>query len=277
MGYTDHRYMNATSTTLTAILFAMAGTASAQWLNYPTAGSMPRTPDGKPNLSAPAPRASDGKPDLSGTWDVEHNRPCAPTGCDDMQIPQEFINIGWGLKDGLPYQPWAADLVKARMAQLGKDDPGSHCLPTGIVKMHTTPLFKKIIQTPGLVVILNEIAATYRQIYTDGRPLPVDPNPTAKGYSTGKWEGDTLVVESNGFQDGLWLDRNGSPLTSAAKITERFRRVNYGKLEIELTVDDPNAYTKPWTVKLTQLIALNTDLMLDYILVRKMKRAMRTW
>jgi hypothetical protein len=255
--------MNPAPTTLAAaILFAMAATAPAQWLNYPTAG-VPHTPDGKPDLSAPAPRSYDGKPDLSGTWDVEHNRPCPPEGCADMEVPQEFVDIGWGLKGGLPYQPWAAELAKARMAELGKDDPGSHCLPTGVVKLHTTPLFKKIIQVPGLVVILNEISATYRQIYTDGRPLPVDPNPASKGYSAGKWDGDTLVVETSGFQDGMWLDRNGSPMTSAAKVTERFRRVNYGKLEIELTVDDPKAYTKPWTIKLNQHIVLNTDLM-DY-------------
>jgi hypothetical protein len=180
-----------------------------------------------------------------------------------MLVPQEFVNIGWSLKEGLPYTPWAADLVKTRLAAFGKDDPGSHCLPTGIVKMHTTPLFKKVIQAPGVLVILNENAAMYRQIYTDGRPLPADPNPTFKGYSTAKWDGDTLVVDSAGFQDGIWLDRNGSPLTSAAKITERIRRPNYGNLEIELTVNDPKAYTKPWTVTLKQLIVLDTDL-LDY-------------
>jgi hypothetical protein len=236
---------------------------AAQWINYPTAG-VPRTPDGKPNLSAPGPRTPDGKPDFSGMWDIEHNRPCPPEGCPDMQVPEEFINIGWSLKGGLPYQPWAAELVKARKELNGKDDPGSHCLPVSVVKMHTTPLFKKIIQVPGLIVILSEGNAMYRQIFTDGRPLPADPQPAFNGYSTGKWDGDTLVVETIGFRDGTWLDRSGSPLTEAAKMTERYRRVNYGRLEIEVTVDDPKAYTKPWTVKLTEFVAVDTD-MLDYV------------
>ena len=257
-------------TIVAAILVSVAMTPlPAQWLNYPTAG-VPRTPDGKPNLSAPAPRTPDGKPDFSGMWDVEHNRPCPATGCTDMQIPEEFMNIGWALKDGLPYQPWAAELVKARTAQFGKDDTGSHCLPVGVVKLHTAPLFKKVIQVPGLIVILNEGNTMYRQIFTDERPLPADPQPSYNGYSTGKWDGDTLVVQTTGFRDGTWLDRNGSPLTDAAKITERFRRVNYGRLEIEVTVDDPKAYTRPWTVKLTQLLALNTDL-LDYICLENEK------
>ena len=105
---------------------------------------------------------------------------------------------------------------------------------------------------------------SYRQIFTDGRPLPEDPQPSWNGYSTGRWEGDTLVVESSGFRDGIWIDRSGSPMTDAAKVTERFRRPSYGNLEIEVTVDDPKAYTKPWTVKVRELIVLNTELM-DYI------------
>ena len=121
-----------------------------------------------------------------------------------------------------------------------------------------------MVQTPGLLLILNEYNKTYRQIFTDGRPLPTDPQPTWDGYSIGKWDGDTVVVETTGFRDGIWLDASGDPLTDAAKVTERFRRVNYGHLEIEFTVDDPKAYTKPWTVKLNQILALNTDL-LDYI------------
>ena len=179
---------------LTIAMLVAAASASAQWVHYPTAG-IPRTKDGKPNLSAPAPRTQDGKPDLSGVWEVLHNRPCPPDGCDDMWIPQEFLDIGWSLKGGLPYQPWAAEIVKRTQADRSKD-PNSHCLPTGIVRMYTTPLFRKIIQTPGLLVILNEREAMYRQIFTDGRPLPVDPQPSWVGYSTGKWEGDTLVVQT---------------------------------------------------------------------------------
>jgi len=136
--------------------------------------------------------------------------------------------------------------------------------------MQTAPFLKKVIQTPGLLVIINERDVMYRQIFTDGRPLPLDPHPSWNGYSTGRWEGDTLVVQSNGFRDDGWLDRGGSPLTAAAKITERFRRVNFGRMEIEVTVDDPKAYTAPWTVKLTQVIALNTDL-LDYVCLENEK------
>jgi len=177
-----------------------------------------------------------------------------------MFVGQEFINFGWSLKDGLPYQPWAAAIVKERMEQNGKDDPTSRCLAGGIIKTHTTPLLSKFIQVPGLIAILNERDASYRQIFIDGRPLPAVDMPTYNGFSSGRWEGDTLVVESAGFKDGMWLDRNGSPLTDAAKITERFRRVNYGKMEIEITVDDPKAYTRPFTVKLNHFIVLDTDL-----------------
>lgn len=251
------------------LLTLISAPALAQWLNYPTAG-VPRNADGSPNLSAPAPRTSSGLPDFSGIWEPEKNRPCPPEGCDDIQVPQEFVNIGWSLKGGLPFQPWAAELRKTRTANLRRDDPTAHCLPIGLVGMRTAPFLKKVIQTPGLLVIINERDVMYRQIFTDGRPLPVDPNPSWNGYSTGRWEGDTLVVQSIGFRDDGWLDRSGSPLTSAARITERFRRVNFGRMEIEVTVDDPKAYTAPWTVKLTQVIALNTDL-LDYVCLENEK------
>jgi len=244
------------------IVCAASATVSAQWLKYPTA-AVPRKADGKPNLGAPAPRTADGKPDLSGIWDIEHNRPCPPSGCFDMEVGQEFVNIGWSLKGGLPYQPWAAEAKKKRSEENGKDDPVTRCLPGGVVKSHTTALMRKIVQTPALVVILREADTSFRQIFTDGRPLPTVEQPTFDGYSIGKWEGDTLVVQTIGFKDGMWLDRSGSPSTDAARLTERFTRVNYGKLEIEITVDDPKAYTAPWTVKLNHSIVLDTDL-LDY-------------
>jgi len=236
---------------------------SAQWLHYPTAG-VPKTTNGAANLNAPAPRTPDGKPDFSGVWQAEKTRPCPPDGCDDMQVGEEFLNLGWAVKGGIPYQPWAADLVKARKAINGQEDPGTHCLPTGIVMMHTTPLLKKIVQVPGLLIILNERNTMFRQIFTDGRPLPADPQPSWLGYSTAKWDGDTLVVETAGFRDGIWLDRAGSPLTESGKITERFKRVSFGHLEIGITVDDPKAYTAPWSFKLNQFLVLDTDL-LDYI------------
>ena len=259
-----HRFVRALAGVAAALTFAtLQPVLGAQWLKYPTP-RVPRTATGAPNLNAPTPRTTDGKPDFSGTWDIEHNRGCPPEGCADMNVGYEFVNIGWSLKGGLPYRPWAAALAKKRTEELRKEDPTSFCLPIGIVRLHTMGLLKKIIQVPGLLVILNEHNATYRQIFTDGRPLPTDPNPSWVGYSTGTWEGDTLVVESTGFRDGIWLDANGSPLSEDARITERFRRVNYGKLEVDVTVNDLKAYTAPWTVRLNQFIALDTDL-LDYI------------
>jgi hypothetical protein len=250
-------------TIVLAITWIHASATDAQWLRYPTAG-VPRTAAGAPDLEAPAPRGADGKPDLSGTWDVDHNKPCPKDGCFDMYVGQEFTDIGWSLAGGLPYLPWAAAITRKRTEELRKEDPTSYCLPIGLVRLHTIPLLKKIVQVPGLIVILNEHSVSYRQIFTDGRPLPVDPNPSWVGYSSGRWDGDTLVVETTGFRDGIWLDANGSPLTDAARITERFHRVNFGKLEIDLTVTDPKAYRQPWTVRLNQFIALDTDL-LDYI------------
>ena len=256
-----------------ALSIAIAAPLGAQWLQYPTAG-VPRLPDGSPNLQAPAPRTVDGKPDFSGVWEPEKNRPCPPEGCADMQVPLEFVNIGWSLKDGPPYQPWAAELRKTRSEQNGKDDPVSRCLPGGVVKLHTTPQLRKIIQVPGLLVTLNEMDATYRQIFIDGRGLPEVDITSFKGYSSGHWDGDTLVVETIGFPDGMWLDRSGSPMTDAAKITERFRRINYGRMEIEMTVNDPKAYTKPWTIKMNHNIVLNTEL-IDYICAENEKDAGR--
>ena len=246
-----------------AVAMAMGLPLDAQWVKYPTAG-VPRTKTGAVDLAAPAPRSADGKPVFSGIWKPEDNRPCPPEGCNDMVVSQEFINIGWAVKGGLPYQPWAAELTKQRMAENRLNDPNSRCLPNGIVRMHTAPLYRKVVQTPDLLIILNERNVWYRQIFTDGRPLSSDPLPTWNGYSVGRWDGDTLVVQSNGFRDGLWLDSNGSPLTDAATITERFRRPNYGTLEIALRVDDPKAYTRPWETTLKQVIVLDSEL-LDYV------------
>jgi hypothetical protein len=163
----------------------------------------------------------------------------------------------------LPFQPWAAELVKQRTAALGKDDPIAACKPGGALRILTYPPPRKILQLTGLVVILSERDVTFRQIFTDGRPLPADPEPTWNGYSVGRWEGDTLVVQTIGLRNDTWLDRNGSPSTDAATITERFRRVSYGRLDVEVTVDDPKAYTKPWTVTLNYLVQPDTEL-LDY-------------
>ena len=242
-----------------ALVIGASLAVHAQWLNYPTPG-VPRTKTGAVNVTAPAPRAG-GKPDLSGIWMAEDNRPCPAGGCLDMRVGQEFFNIGWSVKGGLPFQPWAETLTKERTRESRLHDPISRCLPGGIVRLHTQPLMRKVVQTPALITILNEANVWYRQIMTDGRPLPVDPLPTWNGYSVGKWEGDTLVVVSNGFRDDLWLDANGSPMTAEAQITERFRRPNFGTLEIAVTVDDPKAYTRPWTVALKQSIVVDSDLL----------------
>jgi hypothetical protein len=154
-------------------------------------------------------------------------------------VAAEFLNLGAKLRGGLPYQPWAAALVKERRAQLGKDDPVGDCKPGGAVRILTYPPYRKFLHLPDLFVILSERDVTYRQIFTDERPLPTDPDPTFNGYSTGRWDGDTLVVETNGLREGTWLDRIGSPISDVAKMTERFRRVNYGRLEIDLTITAP--------------------------------------
>jgi hypothetical protein len=155
-------------------------------------------------------------------------------------------------------------LVKARRSEQRVNDPMSRCVPIGPIRLHTWNGPRKVVQAPGLLIIMNELDSTFRQIFTDGRPLPADPNPSWNGYSSGKWEGETLVVHTNGFRDHMWLDATGNPMTDAAQITERFRRINFGNLEIEITVDDPKAYTKPWTVKIAQVIQLDTDL-LDFV------------
>ncbi len=253
----------------------------SQWPDYPAAG-VPRKADGKQDLNGPAPKTSYGKPDLSGVW--MYSRPPGATApapqATTQQAPQatpgagaasadiippavrtsQFWNLGAAFKDGLPFQPWAAELHRKRVASNSEDNPDAHCLPLGVMQLHTHGQPRKMIQTPGVILIVYEANAGLRQIFTDGRPLPKDPEPWWFGYSTGKWDGDTLVVESNGFRDLGWLDVEGSPLTSSGKIIERFRRPDYGHLEIEVTIDDPKAYTKPWTVTVHQHILPDTEL-----------------
>ena len=243
-----------------------SGPARAQWLKYPTAG-VPQTADGKPNLAAPAPKDADGKPDFSGIW-LSNNINCRNQNQNpdslvcgsELPFGKEGFNMGVSLQGGLPYQPWLAALVKERTANKGKDDPHIICLPDNFLRNYSLPHLVKYVQTRGLLVMLDELNANYRQIFTDGRPLPVDPNPSWQGYSSAKWDGDVLVVNSAGFRDDLWIDNAGSVITSAAKVEERIRRLDYGHLDVQVTVDDPKAYTKPWTVTLHQRVALNTDL-----------------
>ena len=250
--------------TVTGFLYGVP--LAAQYLKYPTPG-IPRTADGKPNLTAPTPRTADGKPDFSGMWFTDDAVPCTQSGgaaffeCGiELPLSRFGISIGMGIPGGLPYQPWAAALVKKRTAENSKDDPHARCFPDTFLRAYGLPHYQKWIQVPGLLVQLDEDKAMYRQVFTDGRPLPVDPNPAWNGYSSGKWEGDTLVVDSIGFRDDLWLDMAGSFITEGAKIRERIRRPDYGHIQIEATVDDSKAYTKPWTVTLKQRIVVDTEL-----------------
>jgi hypothetical protein len=220
----------------------------AQWLKEPTKG-IPRTADGKPELSAPAPRTPQGTPDLSGIWRIDSG---AYAG-----------NIVADLKPG-EIQPWAAALYDQRMENLGKDDPATFkCLPQGPRSSFGGSGWAKIIQTPALIVILYEDLA-YRQIFLDGRKLPADPNPSFMGYSIGRWEADTLVVESTGFNDTTWLDFGGHPHTELLRITERFRRRDLGHMDLQQTYDDPKVYSRPWTVALKADLVTDTEL-LEYI------------
>jgi hypothetical protein len=276
---------------LLVVLWASAS-LSAQWLDYPTPG-VPRTPDGKPNLSAPTPRTADGKPDLSGVWAVQGsnyvkgtgerdantagtNRPIGDVALDtgDLYARRNlFLNLGWAVKGGIPYKPGVQEHAHALSdPSSGKvEQPHSLCLPDGFMVEHTWDAqLRKIVQTPKLLVLLVEYNSMYRQIFLDGRPLPVDPNPAWSGYSTGHWEGDTLVVQSSGFKDGQWLDTAADPLTDAAKVTERFRRPDFGHLQIDITIDDSKAYTRPWNVTVNQVYAADTDL-LEFICLENEK------
>jgi hypothetical protein len=243
----------------------MTSLGSAQWIKYPTAG-VPHTKDGKPNLSARAPRLADGKPDLSGMWIIADALPCPKIITDDtgeclekMPIAQLTADLNKVVAGGLPFTPWALEVIKQRKEK--GLDPHVQCLPSNFPRMFTLPHITKFVQTAGLLVLMNEFNASYRQIFTDGRPLPDDPQPSWNGYSTGKWEGDTLVVETIGFRDDLWMDMAGSPLTNAARVTERFHRPSFGTLEIEATVNDPKAYTKPWSFKIVDKMMVDTELM----------------
>ena len=218
----------------TAIVVIMvAAPASAQWISV-TLPDTPRTSDGKPNLSAPAPKTADGKPDLSGIWRAAEGK--------------YLQNITADLAD-VPFHPWAATLYKDRSENLAKGRPTERCLPHGVpdaMMVRTGPW--KIVQTPRVTLILFEEMNHYRQVFTDGRSFPKDPNPTWLGYSIGTWEGDTFVVETTGFNDQTWLDDPGHPHTDAMHVAERFRRRDFGHLDIDITIDDPKAYSRPWTV-----------------------------
>ena len=274
------------SRTLIAATITLAASLSptllAQWPRQ-IVSTVPRTADGKVNLDAPTPKTADGKPDLSGVWETVPCRGCGvpvisglgsapPAGRGGAPAPPPtpapnpganvFGNIGGQTPGGAPYQPWADELVKKRMADNSKDNPDAHCLPMGIMQLDSHPFPRKIIQTPAeLVIIYEGSGTTVREIFLDGRALPgKDAEPWWNGYSVGRWEGDTLVVETTGFMDDGWLDVRGSPLTSEGKMIERFRRTSYGNLELTVTIDDKKAYTRPFSAVIHNRIAPDLQL-----------------
>src|SRR6266852_4539279 len=230
---------------ITAALLLFPVSLWAQWLDFPTPG-IPRTADGKPNLTAPVPRTPEGKPELSGIWQPEIN-------------PYRFDLIQ-DLKDEAIFRPAAEAIFLERVQDFHRDDPVTNCLPTGPSEILSATY--RIIQTPTIVALLYESGTgRYRQIYMDGRKLPKDPNPTWLGYSVGHWEGDTLVVESAGFNDRSWLDRAGHPHSLNLRVTERFRRVDFGHMQFQIAYDDPEMLTKPLSISLAVNYAADTDML----------------
>ena len=264
---------------IAAVLVAFVPSLAAQWPAYVPPGT-PKTADGKPNLDAPAPRTADGKPDFTGIWNngfgavggfgrgrgsgpasAQGSGAAGSTPADGTPPLATFFNVGAGFPDGLPFQPWAKAELDKRRAENDKDNPDAHCLPMGLLQFHEHVQPRKIVQTKDLLVIIYEANYGLRQIFLDGRKLPDnDPTPWWYGYSVGHWEGDTLVVETTNLRDGGWLDIWGSPLTDKAKITERYTRPKYGQLIVDVTIDDPKAYTKPFTVRFNQRLSPSDEL-----------------
>jgi hypothetical protein len=247
--------------TLTLLLPVMA---AAQWGPHAD-NRIPRKADGTPDLEAPAPRTAYGKPDLTGVWQGFGTLGGTAAQAEpESSVPRAgFANVGQNMKDPpLPIRREAAALAEQRRAAGGKDNPEATCLPMGIMQFHTQGAPRKFIQTQDVLVILYEASMGIRQIFTDGREIPTnDPQPWWYGYSIGHWEGDTLVVTTKGLRGDEWLDIFGTPLSDAATYTERFRRVNYGRMEIDVTVDDPKNYTAPWTVRVNQRIMPEQELL----------------
>ena len=224
-----------------AAVLLLQSEAAGQWLKQPAAG-LPRTSDGKPNLAAAAPRGVDGKPDLSGLWQ-----------------PSAKYETDFRPSDA---QPWAQARARERAANPAADSWATLCLPPGPMITFTGPL--RIVQTPTLVTALYEVPNSFRQIFMDGRDLPKDPSPTWQGYSVGRWDGDTLVVETIGFNDKSWVGRPGYPQSEALRVTERYRRRDVGHIDVQMTVDDAKTFTRPWTVTTELLLSLDNEL-LEYV------------
>ena len=230
-----------------ALLTILALPVAAQWIDYKAPG-IPRLPDGKPDLSAPAPKTADGKPDLSGIWRGGGGR--------------FDYDVAPGLKPD-DIQPWAEKLRQERIGDFRKDSPLARCLPVS-VSFHNSRDLSRIVQTPGLIVILYESPnSPHRTIFTDGRELPKDPSPTWLGYSVAHWDGDTLVVESTGFNDKGWLDVGGHPNSDALRITERYHRRDFGHMDLEMTLNDPKVFSKPVVMQMHKVLSPDTEILED--------------
>jgi hypothetical protein len=251
------------------LVMLVSPSIGAQWPAHPERNA-PKNADGTVNLNAPVPRTPDGKPDFSGVWVnawFVNGRvlplPMSPPGEPPAAT---FGDVFANFQAPLPLQPWAAQLKAARKEQHSKENPDAHCLPMGLIQFHMHPQPRKVLQTPDVLVILYEGNAGIRQIFTDGRALPpADAQPWWYGYSVGRWEDDTFVVETSHFRDGGWLDIDGSPLTDAAKMTERWRRVNYGAIQIDVTIDDPKAYTRPFSLRVHHRLMVDNAFDADLI------------
>ena len=245
--------------------------ASTQWPRH-LSPTIPRTSAGQPDPNAPSPRTADGRPDFSGVW----RGITAPPGRKPNPAPPGpalavYREIGQNLPEGLPVTPYGLDLLKQRIAGGSAKNPEAQCLPMGIVQLHTQGAPRKFVQTRDLLLMLYEAGGEVRQVFTDGRqPPPGEPQPWWNGYSVARWEGDELVVTTTHFRDGGWLDLIGSPLTDAGRITERFRRPTFAIMEIDVTIDDPKAYTRPFTVRLFQELMLGDDL-IEYVCLENQK------
>lgn len=225
---------------------------------------VPRNADGSPDLTAPAPRTPDGKPDFSGLWVAVAERRCDPNNgvaCAELPVSRQAVNFALELREGLPYQSWAAEVMKRRAKEAPYIDSHVRCMPPNYPRAWALPETQKIFQLPGQLVVLHEWNATYRQIFYDGRGLPADMTPHFNGYSVAHWEGDSLVVESAGFHDDSWLDTSGNFFGNAARVTERIRRPSFGSLDVEVTVDDPKTFTRPWTVTVHLRAAVDTEML----------------
>jgi hypothetical protein len=258
------------------VVVAALQVVSAQWLNYPTPG-IPRLPNGKPDLSAKAPRTRDGKPDLSGVWHVlsesleEKTRLFGPgigvisvPGMEPDTVSKYGFDLLLDFKPGEIVMTPEGQAIFDRRRKDDSDIPTTHCLPMGTPLATLLSEVQKIVQTPGLILIMHEIDGIPRQVYTDGRKLPADPAPSWLGSSVGRWEGDVLVVNTVGLNDRVWLDVSGHPRSEAMRMTERYRRRDVGHLDVEITFDDPKMYNKPFTVKVTHLLQADADI-LEYV------------